>query len=321
MREWANLRSSSHRFAGEFPGAGRYHDPGMLTHPAFDPIAFKLGPLPVHWYGITYVVAFGLGWWLGRLRARRSHQGWRTEDVDDVLFFFAVGVIVGGRMGYILFYDFASVMRNPLSVFALWRGGMSFHGGLIGVLVAMAVYARRRGRRFFEVSDFIAPLVPLGLGAGRIGNFINGNLWGKESSLPFAMVFPKADALPRHPSQLYQVLLEGLVLFAVLWAFSRRPRPTMAVSGLFLLGYATFRSLVEFVRVPDAQYGYLAFGWLTMGQVLSTPMAVAGLGLLWLAYRRGEMPPLQPPPRSPPASGTVSRATPSRRPKKRKPRR
>ena len=278
----------------------------MLAHPDFDPVAFKLGPLPIHWYGLAYVVAFGLGWWLGRLRARRGGRGWRPEDVDDVLFFVALGVIVGGRLGYILFYDFASVVRNPLAIFAVWKGGMSFHGGLIGVIVAMMLFARRRGRGFFEVSDFIAPLVPLGLGAGRIGNFINGNLWGRESTLPFAMVFPKADELPRHPSQLYQAFLEGLVLFALLWAFSRRPRPTMAVSGLFLLGYALFRSLVELVRVPDAQYGYLASDWLTMGQVLSVPMALAGALMMWLAYHRGQLPRRAPPidpPADPPGAG------------------
>ena len=256
----------------------------MLRHPDFDPVAFTLGPLPVHWYGLTYVVAFSLGWWLGRMRA--NSELWRAESVDDVLFFVALGVILGGRLGYALFYDLVDTVRQPLSVFAVWRGGMSFHGGLIGVIVAMSIYARRRGRTFFEVADFIAPLVPLGIAAGRIGNFINGNLWGKASTAPWAMVFPKADDLPRHPSQLYQALLEGLALFAVLWWFSRRPRPTMAVSGLFLVGYAVFRSSAELVRVPDEDFGYLAFGWLTMGQVLCVPMALAGGAMLWLAYHR-----------------------------------
>ncbi|MCP5151752.1 MAG: prolipoprotein diacylglyceryl transferase [Ectothiorhodospiraceae bacterium] len=260
----------------------------MLSYPDIDPIAFRLGPLKVHWYGLMYLVAFGLGWWLGRLRARDPWRGWRGQDVDDVLFFVAVGVIVGGRLGYVLFYDGGRVLHDPMHLLAVWQGGMSFHGGLVGVLLAMALFARRRGRTFFEVADFVAPLVPLGLAAGRIGNFINGNLWGKVTDLPWGMVFPdpRAGDLPRHPSQLYQALLEGVALFVVLWWFSRRPRPAMAVSGLFLIGYAAARGAVEFVRVPDAQLGYLAFGWLTMGQLLTVPMLVAGVTLLLMSRHR-----------------------------------
>lgn len=257
----------------------------MLRHPEFDPVAIQLGPLAVHWYGLMYMVAFGLGWWLGRVRAADPARGWRKADVDDVLFYIALGVVGGGRIGYLLFYDLPGTLREPLSALRIWEGGMSFHGGLIGVILAMLLYARRRGRTFFEVADFIAPLVPLGIAAGRLGNFINGNLWGSPSTLPWAMVFPGADDLPRHPSQLYQAMLEGVALFALLWWFSRRPRPAMATSGLFLLAYAVFRSAVEFVRVPDRQYGYLAFDWLTMGQVLCVPMALAGAWLLWRSAR------------------------------------
>ena len=260
----------------------------MLRHPDFDPVALQLGPVAVHWYGVMYVVAFGLGWWLGRMRAADAARGWHREEVGDVLFYVAVGVIAGGRLGYALFYDLGATLRDPLSLVRVWQGGMSFHGGLLGVVVAMLAYARRRSRPFFEVADFIAPLVPLGLAAGRVGNFINGNLWGSPSNLPWAMVFPGADALPRHPSQLYQAMLEGVALFVLLWWFSSRPRPAMATSGLFLAAYAVLRSTVELVRVPDPQYGYLAFGWLTMGQVLCLPMALAGLLLLWSAGRRGE---------------------------------
>ena len=256
----------------------------MLRHPEFDPVAVQFGPLAVHWYGLMYVAAFGLGWWLGRVRAADPARGWRGSDVDDVLFYVALGVVAGGRLGYTLFYDPGGALREPLSVLRVWEGGMSFHGGLIGVILAMLLYARRRSRTFFEVADFIAPLVPLGIAAGRLGNFINGNLWGRPSDLPWAMVFPGAGDLPRHPSQLYQALLEGVALFALLWWFSRRPRPAMATSGLFLLAYAVFRSAAEFVRVPDRQYGYLAFDWLTMGQVLCAPMALAGAWLLWRAY-------------------------------------
>ena len=255
----------------------------MLKYPEFDPVAVQIGPLAVHWYGLMYVVAFGLGWWLGRVRAADPARGWRGSDVDDVLFYVALGVVAGGRLGYMLFYDPGGALREPLSVLRVWEGGMSFHGGLLGVIVAMLLYARRRSRPFFEVADFIAPLVPLGIAAGRVGNFINGNLWGRPSDLPWAMVFPGAGELPRHPSQLYQALLEGVALFALLWWFSRRPRPMMATSGLFLLAYAVFRSAAEFVRVPDRQYGYLAFDWLTMGQVLCVPMALAGAWLLWRA--------------------------------------
>lgn len=266
--------------------------PEMLVHPDFDPVAIAIGPVRVHWYGLMYLLAFALGWWLGRVRARDAWRGWSRDDVGDVLFWVALGVVAGGRLGYMLFYDIERLLANPVSVFMVWQGGMSFHGGLIGVLIAMWWYARARGRGFFDVADFIAPLVPLGIAAGRFGNFVNGRLWGTPSDLPWAMVFhdPHAGDVPRHPSQLYEALLEGVVLFVVLWWFTRRPRPAMAASGVFLVGYGVARVLVELVRVPDAHLGYLAFGWVTMGQVLTLPMIAAGIVLTIMASRRREPP-------------------------------
>ena len=272
--------------------------PAMLAHPEFDPVAFALGPVKVHWYGLMYLIAFALGWWLGRVRARDAWRGWSRDDVGDVLFYGALGAVAGGRLGYMFFYDFDRLLADPLSLFMVWRGGMSFHGGLLGVIVAMWWFARSRGRGFFEVADFIAPLVPPGLAAGRLGNFINGRLWGSPSDLPWAMVFPDplAGAVPRHPSQLYEALLEGVVLFLVLWWFTRRPRPAMAASSVFLIGYGVARTLVEFVRVPDAHLGYVSFGWVTMGQVLTLPMIAAGIVLAVMATAR---PPVPPPPTGP----------------------
>ena len=272
----------------------------MLTYPDLDPVALTLGPLKIHWYGLMYLVGFAAFWGLGRWRASRPGSGWTADMVDDVLFYGVVGVIVGGRLGYMLFYGFDQILANPLNLFKVWEGGMAFHGGLLGVMIAMWLFARRHGRRFFEVTDFIAPLVPVGLFAGRIGNFINAELWGHATEVPWGMTVPcwrvpeHCAALPPeatwspplHPSQLYEAGLEGIALFLILWGFSSRPRPTMAVSGLFLLCYGCFRFLVELVRQPDAQLGYLAFGWLTMGQILSAPMIAFGLLLLLLAYRR-----------------------------------
>lgn len=259
----------------------------MLRHPQFDPVAISVGPLKVHWYGLTYLVGFLVGWWLGRLRTRKPWSPLNEEQMGDLLFYIALGVILGGRFGYVVFYNFDQFLADPLWLFRVWEGGMAFHGGLLGVMVAMWWYARKIGRTFFELADFVAPLVPVGLGAGRIGNFINGELWGRPTDVPWGMVFPQApDLLARHPSQLYQFALEGVVLFIALWWFSSRKRPTMAVSGLFLVLYGCFRILVEFVRQPDAQLGYLAFDWLTMGQLLSLPMILAGLGLIVFAYRR-----------------------------------
>lgn len=256
----------------------------MLTYPNIDPIAIQLGPFKVHWYGIMYLIGFLGFWWLGLLRARQLQSRVRPEQIGDMLFYGVLGVILGGRIGYVLFYNLPTFLDNPLILFQLWQGGMSFHGGLIGVVVAAWIYSRRHEIGFLRLCDFIAPMVPIGLGAGRIGNFINGELWGAPTSLPWGMVFPNAGPIPRHPSQLYEALLEGVVLFAILWSYSRKPRPTGAVCGLFLIGYSVFRFLVEFVRLPDAQIGYLAFGWLTMGQVLSLPMLIIGVALMVWAY-------------------------------------
>ena len=276
----------------------------MLTYPAIDPVAVAIGPLKVHWYGLMYLVGFAAAWMLGRWRASRAGASggsvWSAEMVDDLIFYCVIGTIAGGRLGYMLFYGFDQILANPLNLLKVWEGGMSFHGGLIGVLIAIGLLARKYGLRYFQVGDFVAPLVPLGLLAGRIGNFINGELWGHVTSVAWGMRLPcerfppycaglPVDAvwsLPRHASQLYEAMLEGLVLFLVLWLFSSRPRPVMAVSGLFLLLYGLFRFGVEFVRLPDAHIGYLAFDWLTMGQLLSLPMILAGALLLGLAYRR-----------------------------------
>jgi len=256
----------------------------MLEYPRIDPIAIQLGPVAIHWYGIMYLIGFVAAWWLLRRRAGRADLQWTHGQIDDLIFYGALGVILGGRLGYLLFYKPGAWLDDPLLIVRVWEGGMAFHGGLIGVIVAMVVFARRHGKRPFEVLDFIAPVVPVGLGAGRIGNFINGELWGRVSDVPWAMVFPGAGPQPRHPSQLYEFALEGVVLFVALWWFSARPRPRMAVSGAFLVLYGSFRFGVEFFRMPDAHLGTLAMGWLTMGQLLSLPMIVAGIIMLMLAY-------------------------------------
>jgi phosphatidylglycerol:prolipoprotein diacylglycerol transferase len=257
----------------------------MLIHPQFDTIALHLGPLAIRWYGLMYLLAFGLFLLLGRQRIKTGPQpGWDIRQLDDLLFYGVLGVVLGGRLGYVLFYQPAHFLAHPLEIFSVWQGGMAFHGGFIGVLVAMALFARKTKKSWLAVTDFIAPLVPLGLGAGRIGNFINGELWGRPTDVPWAVVFPQIDAIPRHPSQLYQFALEGLALFTLLWLFSRKPRPTGAVSGLFLIGYGSFRFLVEYTREPDSFLGLLALN-LSMGQWLSLPMVVAGMVMLRWAYR------------------------------------
>jgi phosphatidylglycerol:prolipoprotein diacylglycerol transferase len=255
----------------------------MFQYLQFDPVALRLGPVAVRWYGLMYLAGFTAAWWLGRRRARRPGSPVTRQQMDDLIFYGALGVILGGRIGYMLFYGFDQLAANPLSLFRIWEGGMSFHGGLLGVIAAMGLCARSMKLAYVPLMDFVAPLVPIGLGAGRIGNFINGELWGKPTDVPWAFI---VDGIPLHPSQLYEAFLEGLVLFVVLWTFSSRPRPTGAVCGLFLTLYGVFRFAVEFVRVPDEQIGYLAFGWFTMGQLLSLPMFAGGLLLLGLAYGR-----------------------------------
>jgi len=254
-----------------------------MNYPQINPVAIDLGAIKIYWYGLMYLFGFVAAWLLARARA--TTHGFEKSQVEDLLFYGALGVILGGRLGYAVFYDLAANLENPINMLKVWQGGMSFHGGLIGVLVAMWLFTRKSGKSFFEITDFIAPLVPLGLFFGRIGNFINAELWGKVSDVPWAMVFPGGGPLPRHPSQLYQAVLEGLLLFILLWWFSSKPRPRAAVSGLFLLGYGLFRFIVEFVRMPDPQYGYLAFNWLTMGQILCLPMIIAGAIMMLWAYR------------------------------------
>jgi phosphatidylglycerol---prolipoprotein diacylglyceryl transferase len=255
----------------------------MLQYHAFNPIAIEIGPFKVHWYGIMYLVGFGAGWWLARLRAARLGSTWKANDVDDFVFYAMLGVILGGRIGYVLFYGLSYWENDPWYPLKIWEGGMSFHGGLLGVLAAIAVFAVRQGRNIGDVFDFGAPLPGIGLMAGRIGNFINGELWGKATTVPWGF---QVDGQVRHASQLYEAFFEGLVLFVLLWWFTSTPRPRFAPSGLFLVIYGTARFGIEFVRVPDEHLGYLLQGWVTMGQILSLPMIIVGVVLLAVAYQR-----------------------------------
>ena len=252
----------------------------MLPYPALDPVAVSFGPVRLHWYGVMYIAAFLAAWLLGRCRAARPGSGWTADQVDDLATWAMLGVVLGARLGYILFYDLDAYLADPLEVFRVWNGGMSFHGGLVGVLSAALWWSLRHKKRFLDVTDFVAPLVPPGLFFGRLGNFINGELWGKVTTVDWGMVFPGAGELPRHPTQLYEAGLEGLLLFTILWVYSRKPRPLGAVSGLFAVLYALCRIGVEFFRLPDPQLGYLFFGWVTMGQVLCLPLLLAGVLLL-----------------------------------------
>ncbi len=252
----------------------------MIYAPSIDPIAFSIGSLEFRWYGIMYVLAFTSAWILGRARAAKPHSTWTKASFEDLLTLCMLGVILGGRLGYVLFYDLSHYITNPLYILEIWQGGMSFHGGLLGVLAMIFLFAKRTQRNFWQVVDFVAPLVPLGLFFGRIGNFINGELWGNVTTVSWGVVFPHAGSLPRHPSQLYEAFLEGFVLFIVLWIYSAKPRPIGAVSGIFALGYGLARFCVEFVRTPDSHLGYVAFEWLTMGQILSLPLIAMGIYLL-----------------------------------------
>jgi phosphatidylglycerol:prolipoprotein diacylglycerol transferase len=263
----------------------------MLVHPQFNPVALQLGPVAVHWYGLTYLVAFGLFLWLAARRVGQpdfAQRGWTRRDVEDLLFFGVLGVVIGGRIGYSLFYKPGYYAAHPLEILQVWKGGMSFHGGLLGVIAAMVLFARTRKRSLLDVTDLIAPCVPTGLASGRIGNFINGELWGRaaDPSLPWAMVFPQSGSeLPRHPSQLYQFLLEGLLLFVLLWIYASRPRRLGQVSGMFLVGYGVLRFIAEYFREPDGFLGLLALN-MSMGQWLCLPMVATGVAIWWWASRR-----------------------------------
>ncbi len=259
----------------------------MLVHPGFDPVLIHIGgPLAIRWYGLMYIVGLVLAWWLGRRRALLPGSPVTARQVDDIMFYGMLGAVVGGRIGSTLFYYFPDFINNPFVIFKIWDGGMSFHGGILGVLVAMSLYGYRHQLKFFTIMDFVAPLVPPGLGAGRVGNFINQELTGRPTDVPWGMVFPiTRDGIARHPSQLYQAVLEGLILFLILWFYSAKSRPRMAVSSVFLMVYGTFRFAVEFVRSPDEHLGFIAFDWVTMGQLLSLPMILLGAWMLWLAHR------------------------------------
>ena len=259
----------------------------MLVHPQFDPVALQLfGPFAIRWYGLTYLLGFALVWMFGRYAIRtRPHAAVTAHQFDDLLFYGILGVIAGGRLGYVLFYKFGEFLAEPWKIFYVWEGGMSFHGGFLGVIIAMWWYARSRRLNWLEITDFIATLTPLGLGAGRLGNFINAELWGRPTDGPWGMIFPQVDGVPRHASQLYEFALEGVVLFIALWWIAAKPRPRGVVSACFLIGYGAFRFAVEFTREPDSYLGLLAFG-LSMGQWLSLPMVLAGIALFAWAVRR-----------------------------------
>ncbi|MBP8159685.1 prolipoprotein diacylglyceryl transferase [Aeromonas salmonicida] len=263
------------------------HD-GYWVFSQVDPVAFSLGPLSVRWYGLMYLFGFAFAMWLAGRRADAPNSGWTRNEVSDLLFYGFLGVILGGRVGYVLFYNFDMFLADPLYLFKIWTGGMSFHGGLIGVITAMIWFAHKTKRHFFTVADFVAPLIPFGLGVGRVGNFLNGELWGRVTDVPWAIIFPEAGPEPRHPSQLYQFALEGVVLFIILNFFWRKNPPRGAISGLFLFCYGLFRFLVEFVRQPDSQLG-LYFQEISMGQILSMPMIVAGALMVWAAYKRPQL--------------------------------
>ena len=254
----------------------------MWEYPEIDPVAIAIGPLQIHWYGLMYLLAFLGGWLYGNYRAKKI-EPWNNDMVSDLLFYVAMGVILGGRIGYILFYDLGIYLENPLLIFKVWQGGMSFHGGLIGVTIAMILFARKTQQNLFQVADFVAPLIPIGLLTGRIGNFINGELWGKVTDSPLGMAVydPSLQAVVhKYPTQLLEALLEGVVLFIILSIYASKPRPSGSVAALFLIGYGSFRFIVEFWRIPDEQLGYLMWDWLTMGQLLSLPMVVIGLAVM-----------------------------------------
>ena len=255
----------------------------MWHYPNLDPVAISLGPISVHWYAISYLVGIGLVWWTLGYRNRHYASGYSDEEVSDLVFFAVLGVLLGGRIGYMLFYGMENLMANPASALRVWEGGMSFHGGLIGVLLGVLWFARKTGRTFFQITDFIAPSIPIALGCGRIGNFINAELPGRVTEVPWGLVYP-GELVARHPSSLYQAMLEGPVLFALLWVFAMKPRPGMAVSGLFLVGYGLLRIFSETFRLPDSHLGFVLFDQVTQGQLLSLPMVLLGAGFIAYSY-------------------------------------
>ncbi|MEP0203858.1 MAG: prolipoprotein diacylglyceryl transferase [Halioglobus sp.] len=258
----------------------------MLSYPQIDPVAFALGPVQVHWYGLTYLSGLAFAWWLALRHARRPYSPVKREQVDDLIFYAALGIVLGGRLGYAIFYGGEQLVQDPTWILRVWQGGMSFHGGLLGVIIAMYVFARGRQIPFLKLLDFIAPLAPIGLALGRLGNFIGQELWGRATDVPWAMIFPRDPLqLARHPSQLYQFALEGMILFALVLWFASRPRPAGAVAGLFALGYGCLRFAAEFFREPDAHLGFQALGWVTRGQILCIPMIAIGVYLLVRAFK------------------------------------
>lgn len=258
-----------------------------MQFPAIDPVALDLGLVQIHWYGLTYMVGFAAAWWLIRRWAAKPGSGWSFQQVDDLIFYCALGVVLGGRFGYVLFYNYDAFLADPLMIVRVWEGGMSFHGGILGVSAAMFLFARNTGHAFLSVADRVAVVTPIGLGAGRIGNFINSELWGRVTDVPWGVVFPNGGQLPRHPSQLYEFFLEGVLLFVALSLYGRRSPPVGALAASLVLLYGSFRFLVEFARMPDQHLGFVAFGWMTRGQVLCLPMIVIGLVVLFWAYKRG----------------------------------
>lgn len=258
----------------------------MLNYPQIDPVALAIGPLKIHWYGLMYLIGFAFTWIVGKKRAERQDAPITPAAVEDMVYYAALGVILGGRVGYVLFYNFSQFLHDPLMLIKIWQGGMSFHGGMLGVFIAMWIFAKKNQCTMFALTDFIAPMSPIGLLAGRIGNFINSELWGKVSDVPWAMVFPNGGALARHPSQLYEAFLEGVVLYILLALYTRKKRPTMSVTGMAIMTYGIFRFIVEFFRVPDAHLGYLVLEWVTMGQILSLPMILGGAALIYWAYAK-----------------------------------
>ena len=258
----------------------------MIVYPEIDPVALSLGPLKIHWYGLMYLIGFVGAWYYGMQRTKREDLNWTRKQVEDVIFYGAMGVILGGRLGYTLFYNFPAFIENPLSLFYIWQGGMSYHGGMLGVFTGLYLFGRKNGMSFFQVSDFIAPWVPIGLGAGRLGNFINMELPGRPVEMMIPWAFDYGDHIARHPSSLYQFLTEGVLFFLIMWWYSRKPRPLMAVSAVYMFCYGCFRFFTEFFRIPDAHIGFIAFDWLTMGQILSLPMIIFGMVVYYIAQTK-----------------------------------